>query len=57
LIARKDIWAGASKTMRRDGRIVRGNASNPETGTLSLPQKVIARWPHDDIGINLGRFR
>jgi hypothetical protein len=57
LITRRDIWAGASKTMRRDGRIIRGNASNPETGALSLPQKVIARWPHDEIGIDLGRFR
>jgi hypothetical protein len=57
MITSKDIWAGASKTMRRDGLVIRGNAAHPKTGELSLPQKVIARWPHDEIGIDLGSFR
>jgi hypothetical protein len=57
LITGKDIWAGRSKTVRCDGKVVRINAANPETGEVSLPQKVIARWPHDELGIDFGRFK
>jgi hypothetical protein len=57
LITGKDVWAGASKTARRDGKVIRINAPHPETGEASLPQKVIARWPHDRLGIDFGRFQ
>ena len=56
-ITGKDIWAGQSKTVRRDGKIVRINASHHETGEQSLPQKIIARWPHDGLGIDFGGFK
>jgi hypothetical protein len=56
LIIGKDIWAGPSKTVRRDGKVVRLNAPHPETGAPSLTQKIIARWPHDELGIDFGRF-
>jgi hypothetical protein len=50
------IWAGASKTMRIDGKVVRCNAPHPETGHASLRQGEIARWPHDQPGIRLGQL-
>jgi hypothetical protein len=56
LITGKDIWAGRTKTARRDGRIVRINAPHPQTGEPSLPQKIIACWPHDGLGIDFGHF-
>jgi hypothetical protein len=56
LITGKDVWAGPSKTARIDGKVVRMNAPHPETGAASLPQKIIARWPHDGLGISLGCF-
>jgi hypothetical protein len=43
----KEIWAGRSKTVRRDGKVVRINVPHPETGEASLGQMQIARWPHD----------
>jgi len=39
IITGKDIWAGPSKTVRRDGVVVRINAPHPQTGEASLPQK------------------
>lgn len=54
-IAGNDVWAGPSKPMRRDGRVIRANAPHPETGEDSLPQAVIAGWPRT-MGINLGRL-
>jgi hypothetical protein len=56
IISGADIWAGPSKTMRSERGIIRVNAPHPETGAESLPQKVIARWPHDALGIDFGRF-
>ena len=50
----KTIWAGPSTTVRREGRVTRINAPHPETGEPSLPQKIIARWPHDGLGIDFG---
>jgi hypothetical protein len=55
-ISGKDIWAGPSKTVRRDGAVIRMNIPHPQTGEPSLPQKVIARWPHDVLGINFGHL-
>jgi hypothetical protein len=55
-ISGKDTWAGPSKTVRRDGAVIRMNIPHPQTGEPSLPQKVIARWPHDDLGINFGHL-
>lgn len=55
LIRGTDIWAGVSKTVRQDGKVVRMNAPS-QAGIASLPQKLIARWPHDGLGIDLGRF-
>jgi hypothetical protein len=49
-----DIWAGPSVVRRIDKTPTRFNAPNPETGQPSLPQAVIARWPHDGLGIRLG---
>jgi hypothetical protein len=57
LITGKTIWAGPSKTVRQNGKVVRINASHPETKESSLPQIVIARWPHDRLGIDLGKLR
>jgi hypothetical protein len=54
LISGKTIWAGPSMIVRQDGKAVRMNTPHPETGEPSLPQKVIARWPHDKLDINLG---
>jgi hypothetical protein len=56
MISGKTIWAGRSTTKRRDGKVVRMNAPNPESGEPSLPQAAIARWPHDGLGINLGQL-
>jgi hypothetical protein len=53
VISGKTIWAGRSRTVRQNGKVVRINAPHND-GTLSLPQAVIARWPHDGLGINLG---
>jgi hypothetical protein len=50
-ISGREIWAGPSKTMRVNGLVVRMNAPHPETGESSLPQKIIARWLHDELGI------
>jgi len=47
LITGKTIWAGPSKVARRNGKAIRINAPHPETKEPSLPQAVIARWPHD----------
>jgi hypothetical protein len=55
-ITGKNIWAGPSKTVRRDGGVIRINTPHPETKEPSLPQKVIARWPHDGLGINFGHL-
>jgi hypothetical protein len=57
VITGKEVWAGPSKTARKDGKVVRLNAPHPETGAESLPQKIIARWPHDGLGIKFGCFR
>jgi hypothetical protein len=56
-ITGKDIWAGPSTTVRREGRVIRINAPHPETGEPSLPQNVIAHWPRAELGINFGCFR
>jgi hypothetical protein len=56
LITGREIWAGPSKTVRVNGSIIRMNAPHPETGEQSLPQKIIARWPHDELGIDFGRL-
>jgi len=40
IITGKEIWAGRSKTARRDGRVVRINAPHPETKTPSLTQGI-----------------
>jgi hypothetical protein len=53
-ITGKDIWCGASRTVRQNGGVVRINLPNKDTGAASLPQKVIARWPHDELGIDFG---
>src|SRR5205807_3276253 len=47
LISGKTIWAGPSRVVRQNGKAVRINAHHPETKEPSLPQAVIARWPHD----------
>ena len=52
-----DIWAGRSKTVRQDGKVVRINTPHPVTGMASLTQMQIARWPHDhDPSIRLGKL-
>jgi hypothetical protein len=55
-ITGKDIWAGRSKSFRRGKCIVRMNAPHPETKEPSLPQSIIARWPHDAFEIDFGRL-
>jgi hypothetical protein len=50
------IWAGPSVVRRIDRKPTRINAPNPKSGQQSLPQAVIARWPHDKVGIALGRL-
>ena len=52
-ISGRDIWAGRSKTVRRDGKVVRINEPSV-TGEASFTQRQIARWPHDNFGIELG---
>jgi hypothetical protein len=54
LINGADIWAGASKSVRQGDNVKRMNVAHPETGEPSLPQKAIARWPHDGFGIDFG---
>jgi hypothetical protein len=39
---------------RQNGKAIRINAPHPETQEPSLPQTIIARWPRDGLGINLG---
>jgi hypothetical protein len=56
VITGKEIWAGASKSMRQNGSFVRRNVPRDD-GTPSLPQRVIARWSHDGIGIDLEELR
>lgn len=55
-ITGKEVWAGRSMTTRCDKRVVRINAPHPETKEPSLPQAIIARWPHAGLGIDFGRF-
>ncbi len=55
-ITGKEVWAGRSMTVRRGKRIVRINEPHPETKETSLPQAIIARWPHDGLGIDFGRL-
>jgi hypothetical protein len=43
-------------TARSDKRVVRINAPHPETKEPSLPQAIIARWPHGGPGIDFGHF-
>jgi hypothetical protein len=56
VITGKTIWCGRSSAVRRDGKVVRMNMAHHENGKASLPQKIIARWPHDGVGIDFGRF-
>jgi hypothetical protein len=53
-ITGKEVWAGRSKTVRRDKRVVRINVPHPETNEPSLSQDAIARWPREGLGIDLG---
>jgi hypothetical protein len=61
LITGKEIWAGRSMTKRVAGadgkltKVIHLNAPH-EGGHASLRQAEIARWPHEDSGINLGRL-
>jgi hypothetical protein len=55
-ITGREIWAGQSKTVRDNGKVIRINAPHPVSGEPSVPQKVIARWPHDGFGINFGKL-
>ena len=55
-ITGKDIWAGRSKSFRRDKRIIRMNTPHPETKEPSLRQSIIARWPHDAFDIDFGHL-
>jgi hypothetical protein len=61
LITGKEIWAGRSMTKRVAGadgklsKVIRLNAPC-EDGRPSLGQAEIARWPHDESGIDLGRL-
>jgi len=48
------IWAGRSRSVRENGKVVRRNAPST-SGAVSLTQHQIARWPHDS-GITLGRL-
>ena len=52
VITGREIWAGRSKTVRRDGKVCRINED--KEGKVSLPQSIIARWPHDGLGIDFG---
>jgi hypothetical protein len=56
LLTGSEIWAGASKTVRIDKKVVRINAPHPVTGQPSLRQGEIARWPHEQSGIRLGQL-
>jgi hypothetical protein len=61
LITGTEVWAGASITKRVVGddgkrsKVVRINKPRDD-GEPSLDQATIARWPHDGMGINLGRL-
>jgi len=61
MITGKQIWAGKSITKRVEGsdgklgKVIR--ISKPhEDGRTSITQMEIARWPHDGMGIDLGRL-
>jgi hypothetical protein len=54
LLSNTPIWAGRSATVRRNGKVVRMNLPNPETGQASLRQKQIAIWPHSLPDVHLG---
>jgi hypothetical protein len=54
LITGRAIWAGPSQVVRQNGKATRINTPHPQTKETSLPQAIIARWPHDELGINLG---
>jgi hypothetical protein len=45
-ITGRPIWAGESRTVRVDGKVVRMNIAS-ESGEPSLTQGQIARWPHE----------
>jgi hypothetical protein len=51
-ITGSEIWAGRSKTMRQNGKVVRLNEAHAN-GRVSLTQDEISRWPHS-VAINLG---
>jgi hypothetical protein len=55
-ITGREIWAGQSKTVRLDGKVVRMNMPCPVTGASSLTQGEIAMWPHQRYGIQLGHL-
>lgn len=55
LITGAEIWAGRYKTKRTGKNVFRINEPHPD-GRQSLQQKQIARWPHDGIGIDLGKL-
>jgi hypothetical protein len=52
-ITGREIWAGPSVVRRINGKSTRLNAPDAD-GRESLTQAVIARWPHDKVGIDLG---
>jgi hypothetical protein len=56
VITGREIWAGPSVTVRRDCKVVRINKDKGD-GTPSLPQAVIARWPHDELDIDFGQIK
>jgi hypothetical protein len=53
LITGKTIWAGPSKVIRQNGKATRINAPHPKTKEPSLPQAVIARWPHNELAASI----
>jgi hypothetical protein len=53
MLTGEQIWAGPSRTMRIEGKVVRRNMGH-EDGRVSLSQGEIARWPHCRPGIELG---
>jgi hypothetical protein len=55
-ITGKELWAGPSKLVRVDKKVIRINAPQPETGRKSLTQGEIARWPHSVKGVKLGKL-
>jgi hypothetical protein len=55
LITGADIWARPSKVVHVEKRAVRINAPHPD-GRPSMRQGDIARWPHSQPSIKLGRL-